>query len=60
MLDELACMCDALGCDRPLREADCQLVFQSPEGERRAYECNCGAVTMTVEMADGEEPTFPT
>jgi len=48
MLDELTCSCEAPACDRSLDDADCMLVYRTPAGERRAYECDCGAVTVTV------------
>jgi hypothetical protein len=48
MLDELAATCERDACDRPLSEDDCMLVYRTDEGERRAYECSCGAVTITV------------
>lgn len=48
MLDELGSTCDADGCTRPLREEDRMLVYRTEDGERRAYECACGAVTITV------------
>jgi hypothetical protein len=48
MLDELGAACEADGCDRPLSEDDCMLVYRTESGERRAYECACGAVTVTV------------
>ena len=38
--------CDAEGCDRALTEL--QLVFDTDGGRRAAYECACGAVTVTV------------
>ena len=38
--------CDAADCDRPLTEP--QLVFETSAGRREAYECACGAVTVTV------------
>jgi len=38
--------CDAEGCDRALTEP--QLVFETDAGRREAYECRCGAVTVTV------------
>jgi len=38
--------CDAEGCDRPLSEP--QLVFETAAGRQEAYECACGAVTVTV------------
>lgn len=48
MLDELGTTCEADGCDRELLETDRMLVYRTAEGERRAYECTCGAVTITV------------
>ena len=48
MLDELACTCDAEGCERPLTDEERMLVYRTEAGERRAYECTCGAVTVTV------------
>jgi len=42
--------CDADGCERPL--ADPQLVFDTDAGRREAYECACGAVTVTVARPD--------
>jgi hypothetical protein len=48
MLDELACTCEAPGCDRSLDADQCMLVYRTEEGERRAYECDCGAVTVTI------------
>jgi hypothetical protein len=48
MLEELAPLCEADGCERELRESDCMLVYRTEWGERRAYECDCGAVTVTV------------
>ncbi|MFC6862149.1 MULTISPECIES: hypothetical protein [Haloarcula] len=38
--------CDGHDCDRPL--ADPALVFETDAGRRAAYECACGAVTVTV------------
>lgn len=46
MFEELACTCR--GCGRELTESALQLTYQTAEGERRAYECACGAVTVTV------------
>ena len=48
MLDELASTCEADGCHRPLRDQECMLIYRTEAGERRAYECACGAVTITV------------
>lgn len=36
------------GCERELNETECVLVYRTEPGERRAYECACGAVTITV------------
>ena len=38
--------CNADGCDRALTEP--QLLFDTDGGRRAAYECTCGAVTVTV------------
>jgi len=48
MLDELACTCEGEGCQQVLGEDERVLVFENGAGERRAYECDCGAVTITV------------
>jgi len=48
MLEELAATCEHEACDRSLREDDCMLVYRTDDGERRAYECTCGTVTITV------------
>jgi hypothetical protein len=48
MLDGLGCTCGGTGCDRSLEADDCMLVYRTEAGERRAYECGCGAVTVTV------------
>ena len=50
MLDDLRDVvptCDGEGCDRELAD-EAALVFESDAGERRAYDCPCGAVTVTV------------
>lgn len=44
--DDTALTCEEPGCDRPL--ANPALVFETPAGRRAAYECACGAVTVTV------------
>jgi hypothetical protein len=44
MLEALSVACES--CDRPLGEP--QMVVRTDAGERRAYECACGAVTVTV------------
>ena len=46
MLEELACACEA--CSRDLGQSSFMLAMETPDGERRAYECDCGAVTVTV------------
>jgi hypothetical protein len=48
MLENLTTTCEAEGCDRSLSPSECMLVFRTDAGERRAYECDCGAVTVTV------------
>lgn len=48
MLHQLRCVCDDPGCDRELSEADLCLTYRAYGTERRAYECICGAVTITV------------
>ncbi|ERH01524.1 MAG: hypothetical protein J07HN6_01078 [Halonotius sp. J07HN6] len=48
MLEELTLTCEAADCDRSL-DADAPAICMStPAGTRRAYECDCGAVTITV------------
>lgn len=56
MLDDIAPTCDAVGCDRPLSAEACRLVFRTAAGERRAYECACGHVTMTVSSNAADDP----
>jgi len=46
MLNDLTSTCEH--CDRALDDDHCMLVFETDEGQRRAYECDCGAVTITV------------
>ncbi len=46
MLENLTSTCE--GCDRPLGEDALMLSMRTEGGERRAYECACGAVTVTV------------
>ena len=48
MLHGLACTCDALDCERRLADEHLQLAMETTAGERRAYECDCGEVTVTV------------
>ena len=48
MLENLTATCEAVGCDRPLDDDDLILAMRTGAGERRAYECTCGAVTVTV------------
>ena len=55
MLDEIVCRCEAEGCERELTDGSCQLVFRTPGGERRAYECPCGHVTVTVAAPGADE-----
>ena len=46
MLEELTAECR--GCSRSLEAEDATLVFRTEDGEQRAYDCACGAVTITV------------
>jgi hypothetical protein len=46
MFEELACTCH--DCDRELDDRTPAMVYRDAGGERRAYECACGAVTVTV------------
>jgi hypothetical protein len=46
MIEELAATCEGEGCNRRLGEP--MIVYRTAAGERRAYECDCGAVTITA------------
>jgi len=46
MLADLAVTCTR--CEGPLGEADRRLSMRTPEGVRHAYECDCGALTITL------------
>lgn len=48
MLERLTCTCEAEGCDRTLDDDRLMLAMETEFGTRRAYECACGAVTITV------------
>jgi hypothetical protein len=48
MLEHLASVCSAPDCERTLSEDRRMLTMETPDGIRRAYECECGAVTVTV------------
>jgi hypothetical protein len=48
MLEELTLTCEAAGCDRQLDAESPAISLSTPDGTRRAYECSCGAVTITV------------
>ena len=48
MLSELTCTCAGEGCDRELDAADRTIVYETDAGTRHVYECDCGAVTITV------------
>lgn len=47
LADANAVTCDGADCDRTLPE-DPAIAYRTAAGERRAYECVCGAVTVTV------------
>lgn len=55
MLEDVEPTCDAPECGRPLAPTDPQLVYRSALGERRAYECVCGAVTITVSATPADD-----
>ncbi len=44
--DHLTCACE--GCGRALTDESLMLVLTDRAGERRAYECACSVVTVTV------------
>ncbi|MFB6309343.1 MAG: hypothetical protein ABEH35_08440 [Haloarculaceae archaeon] len=46
MLEDLSATCAE--CDRTLDKSGLMLSMRTDGGERRAYECACGAVTVTV------------
>ncbi|MFB6102990.1 MAG: hypothetical protein ABEJ73_10540 [Haloplanus sp.] len=52
MLENLSSTCEAAGCDRALDDDALMLTMRTEAGERRAYECVCGAVTVTVVQRD--------
>lgn len=54
MLDALTATCENPACDRPLDEDRLIVAMQLDGGERRAYECTCGAVTVTVARSERE------
>jgi hypothetical protein len=47
MLTTLSATCEARGCDRSLA-GEPSIEYETEAGTRRAYECDCGAVTVTV------------
>lgn len=55
MLEDLtptaAAHCERSSCSRPLADEP-TIAFRTGETERRAYECACGAVTITVARQD--------
>ncbi len=55
MTDSLVPRCEALGCDRPL-DGSPTLAMCVDGIEHRAYECDCGTVTVTVARADRADP----
>jgi hypothetical protein len=48
MLETLASPCENPACERSLKPESCMLVYETEAGTRRAYECSCGTVTVTV------------
>ena len=56
MLSDIPMTCDAAGCERELDASHCQLVVGTVFGERRAYECDCGAVTISITGTAADDP----
>lgn len=52
MLEQLSCTCD--NCDAPLGDEQLILSMTTDAGTRRAYECSCRTVTVTV-VSDGAQ-----
>jgi hypothetical protein len=48
MLERLTATCENDACQRPLTDENLILEMERDGGVRRAYECDCGAVTVTV------------
>ncbi|MFC7059198.1 hypothetical protein [Halovenus salina] len=48
MMEQLGTTCENESCERPLGDEEPMLVYETEYGERRAYECRCGTVTVTV------------
>jgi hypothetical protein len=48
MLDRLSPTCEDGACERPLSDDNLMLEMERNGGVRRAYECDCGTVTVTV------------
>lgn len=46
MIEALSATCEARGCGRALTAPSIE--YETPAGTRRVYECDCGAVTVTV------------
>ena len=52
MLERLTATCENDACQRPLTDENLILEMER-NGVRRAYECDCGAVTVTVVKRSG-------
>jgi hypothetical protein len=50
-MDTPRAACSGTDCERPLDHTHCRLTMQTSAGTRRAYECPCGAVTVTRRRA---------
>lgn len=48
MLDQHTARCTATKCDAELTEDQRTMTMEMDGGTRHAYECTCGAVTITV------------
>jgi hypothetical protein len=50
-MDTTHAACSGTDCERALDHTHCRLTMHDPAGTRRAYECPCGAVTVTRRRA---------
>lgn len=48
MIDQHTARCTASCCDCKLTDDDRQMTMELDNGKRHAYECACGAITITV------------
>ena len=48
MLEKLAVVCDAEGCENRLGEDTYRLSMTTAGGTQQVHECSCGAITITL------------